>query len=63
MILLLLIVGICAMSTVSAADNVTDTFAINVANDAVTTDECKRILEEKDKIYTQIKIDEITNTP
>ena len=29
--------------------------------DAVTTDECKRILEEKDKIYTQIKIDEITN--
>ena len=49
------------MSTVSAADNVTDTFAINVANDAVTTDECKRILEEKDKIYTQIKIDEITN--
>ncbi len=29
--------------------------------DAVTTDECKRILEEKGKIYTQIKIDEITN--
>ena len=29
--------------------------------DAVTTDECKRILEEKNKIYTQIKIDEITN--
>lgn len=29
--------------------------------DAVTTDECKEILEEKNKIYTQIKIDEITN--
>lgn len=29
--------------------------------DAVTTDECKEILEEKGKIYTQIKIDEITN--
>lgn len=29
--------------------------------DAVTTDECKSILEEKGKIYTQIKIDEITN--
>jgi len=29
--------------------------------DAVTTDECKLILESKDKIYTQIKIDEITN--
>ncbi len=29
--------------------------------DAVTTDECKTILENHDKIYTQIKIDEITN--
>ncbi len=29
--------------------------------DAVTTDECKEILEKKNKIYTQIKIDEITN--
>ncbi|MCR5113507.1 MAG: acyl-CoA dehydratase activase [Acholeplasmatales bacterium] len=29
--------------------------------DAVTTDECKSILESKGKIYTQIKIDEITN--
>ena len=29
--------------------------------DAVTTDECKAILESKNKIYTQIKIDEITN--
>lgn len=29
--------------------------------DAVTTDECKSILESSDKIYTQIKIDEITN--
>ncbi len=31
--------------------------------DAVTTDECRRILEEEGngKIYTQIKIDEITN--
>ena len=29
--------------------------------DAVTTDEVRDILREKDKIYTQIKIDEITN--
>ncbi len=29
--------------------------------DAVTTDECKDILERHNKIYTQIKIDEITN--
>lgn len=29
--------------------------------DAITTDETKLILEEKNKIYTQIKIDEITN--
>ena len=29
--------------------------------DAVTTDECKLILESENKIYTQIKIDEITN--
>ncbi len=29
--------------------------------DAITTDEVKEILERHDKIYTQIKIDEITN--
>jgi predicted nucleotide-binding protein (sugar kinase/HSP70/actin superfamily) len=29
--------------------------------DAITTDEVKRILEAKDKYYTQIKIDEIAN--
>ncbi len=29
--------------------------------DAVTTDEVKAILREKDRIYTQLKIDEITN--
>ena len=29
--------------------------------DAVTTDECKQILENHNKIYTQIKIDETTN--
>ena len=29
--------------------------------DAITTDEVRSILEAKDKIYTQIKIDEITN--
>ena len=29
--------------------------------DAVTTDECRSIIEKRDKIYTQIKIDEITN--
>ena len=29
--------------------------------DAITTDEVRQILESKGKIYTQIKIDEITN--
>ena len=29
--------------------------------DAITTDETRSILESADKIYTQIKIDEITN--
>ena len=29
--------------------------------DAITTDEVREILESRDKIYTQIKIDEITN--
>lgn len=29
--------------------------------DAITTDEVRRILEKNDKIYTQVKIDEITN--
>ena len=29
--------------------------------DAITTDEVRDILEKKGKIYTQIKIDEITN--
>ena len=29
--------------------------------DAVTTDEVRRILEEQGKLYTQLKIDEITN--
>lgn len=29
--------------------------------DAITTDECRRILEENGKIYTQIKIDDIDN--
>jgi len=29
--------------------------------DAVTTDEVRGILEDKNRIYTQIKIDEITN--
>ena len=29
--------------------------------DAITTDEVRRILEDAGKLYTQIKIDEITN--
>ena len=29
--------------------------------DAVTSDEVREILREKDRIYTMIKIDEITN--
>ena len=39
MILLLLIVSICAMSTVSAADNVTDTVASDNTPDIVAVDE------------------------
>lgn len=30
--------------------------------DAVTTDECRSILEREDKLYTQLKIDEINNS-
>ena len=33
-----------------------------VGIDAVTTDECRSILEREDKLYTQIKIDEINNS-
>ena len=29
--------------------------------DAITTDEVREILEREDRVYTQIKIDEITN--
>lgn len=29
--------------------------------DAITTDEIRRMLEERGKLYTQLKIDEITN--
>ena len=29
--------------------------------DAITADECRRILEDKGRIYTQIKIDDIDN--
>ena len=29
--------------------------------DAITTDEVRQLLEKNNKIYTQIKIDEITN--
>ena len=29
--------------------------------DAITTDEVRAILEEKGKLYTQLKIDEISN--
>jgi predicted nucleotide-binding protein (sugar kinase/HSP70/actin superfamily) len=29
--------------------------------DAVTSDEVRRILEEKDRLYTGLKIDEISN--
>ena len=29
--------------------------------DAITADECRRILEEHGQIYTQIKIDDIDN--
>ena len=29
--------------------------------DAITSDECRRLLERKGHIYTQIKIDEIDN--
>jgi predicted CoA-substrate-specific enzyme activase len=53
----------------SAAEYVTTQSDMNLVQlvsfgcglDAVTTDEVRSILEAKDKIYTQIKIDEITN--
>ena len=45
----------------SAGMNLVQLVSFGCGVDAITTDEVKAILHEKDKIYTQIKIDEITN--
>ena len=41
--------------------NLIQLVSFGCGTDAITTDEVRSILEEKGKIYTQIKIDEITN--
>ena len=41
--------------------NIVQLVSFGCGLDAITTDEIKEILESKNKIYTQIKIDEITN--
>ena len=41
--------------------NIVQLVSFGCGLDAVTTDEVRDILREKDRIYTQIKIDEITN--
>ena len=47
----------------SASDdmNLVQLVSFGCGLDAVTTDECRSIIESNGKIYTQIKIDEITN--
>ena len=49
----------CALSNRA---NLVQLVSFGCGIDAVTTDEVRRILEEKDKLYTQIKIDEINNS-
>ena len=41
--------------------NIVQLVSFGCGLDAITTDENKDILESKNKIYTHIKIDEITN--
>ena len=41
--------------------NLVQTVSFGCGLDAITSDEARRILEERGKIYTQIKIDEIAN--
>lgn len=41
--------------------NLVQLVSFGCGTDAITTDEVRSILEAKDRIYTQIKIDEITN--
>ena len=45
----------------SAGMNLVQLVSFGCGVDAITTDEVREILEGSDKIYTQIKIDEITN--
>ncbi len=49
----------CALSNRA---NLVQLVSFGCGIDAVTTDEVRRILEEQDKLYTQIKIDEINNS-
>ena len=52
----------CAEYACAHADvNLVQLVSFGCGLDAVTTDEVRAILEEKGKLYTQIKIDEITN--
>ena len=51
---------VCARSTEQPIDLV-QLVSFGCGIDAITTDEMRRILESHGKIYTQIKIDEITN--
>lgn len=51
----------CKYCTENKDTNLIQLVSFGCGLDAITTDECKDILERNDKIYTQIKIDEITN--
>ena len=51
---------VCARSAEQPIDLV-QLVSFGCGIDAITTDEMRRILESHGKIYTQIKIDEITN--
>ena len=51
---------VCAQSAVQPIDLV-QLVSFGCGIDAITTDEMRSILESHGKIYTQIKIDEITN--
>ncbi len=49
------------VSSQAANVNLVQLVSFGCGVDAITTDEVRRIVEESGKIYTQIKIDEITN--
>ena len=63
------IYGMTAEDLSYSNDNIKDVKDMNLVQlvsfgcgcDAITTDECRSMLESNNKIYTQIKIDEISN--